>query len=116
MTGWLVIISRQTQQVDGSPEIKEVLARWETQIGGIDWLDQLCKAGEAVLVAYNSGYPLLYSAKAEHILPFISNGSPNYYNYLTQREGFVSFVEFDNQKIHERPKDQTLTIAAWDLS
>lgn len=44
------------------------LAVWQTGLGGLGWLEELTKAGKA-LVLSRTGYPTRYTGTAEHIIP-----------------------------------------------
>ena len=70
--GWDVSVYRQT---DGgtSPAIAESpedtrLAVWQTGLGGLDWFDELVKAGKAIDVG-GDGYPCRYTAMAANLGP-----------------------------------------------
>jgi hypothetical protein len=47
------------------------LAEWQTSLFGRDWIEELVKAGKAIKVADNCGYPYLYTAPAKYLLPTI---------------------------------------------
>lgn len=80
MLGWGIIVFRQR---DGSlspaqseSELGARLAIWDAGIDGLDWIDDLVKAGKAIDLGGN-GYPCRYTATAAYLLPYILN-PPNY--------------------------------------
>ncbi len=74
MLGWHTSVYRQ-KDGGASPATFESakgirLAVWQTGIGGLDWIDDLVKAGHANNLGGN-GYPVRFTATAEYILPVI---------------------------------------------
>ncbi len=121
MLGWLIIISKQVPLPAEMPERAYELARWETGLGGIDWIKRLVKEGKASQTLFG-GYPLRFSAAARDVLPLIESGPPPYEGLLRMRddgptrEGWNGPATIDQAKIRECSPDQQLTIDAWDLS
>ena len=79
MLGWHIAVYRQvtggsapatTESAQGTR-----LAVWQTGLGGLEWLDELVKAGNAVDLGGN-GYPCLYTATAENLIPRIIENPP----------------------------------------
>ena len=80
MLGWHVTIYRQ-ETGGSSPSSFEAptgatLAVWQTDIGGLNWIDVLVQQGLAVSLGGN-GYPTEYMVKLEHIIPAILDGPPD---------------------------------------
>lgn len=80
MLGWHISVFRQ---VDGefSPaqtRAKEGprLAVWQTGTEGLQWLDDLVAAGNAIHLG-GDGYPFYYTGKSEHIIPRVMAGPPS---------------------------------------
>lgn len=122
MSGFLVIISTQTpEQRDAGPDVQSELARWETDVGGLRWIDQLVPQGKAKQLLF-AGYPLRFTAAARDVLPLIASGPPVYEGLLRQRgnvmtkEGWNGPATMDQAKIADCPPEQILTIDAWDQS
>jgi hypothetical protein len=57
--GWYVLIRREGADSPQDPPV----ARWETSVFGLDWLNDLVKADQAVDLVGN-GYPNRYSVAA----------------------------------------------------
>lgn len=79
MLGWHISVFRQT---DGgsSPARADSgqgthLAVWQTDLGGLDWLDELVKNGRAIDLG-GDGYPNGYTAQAQSLIPQIAGGPP----------------------------------------
>ena len=77
MLGWHV---RVYQQPDGghSPATfdspcGERIAVWQTDVDGLDWLDELATQGKAIALGGN-GYPNRYTAQAEILVPYFVSG------------------------------------------
>lgn len=120
MSGFLVIISTQTpEQRDAGPDAESELARWETDAGGLRWIDQLVPQGKAKQLLF-AGYPLRFTAAAQDVLPLIASGPPPYEGLLRQRgnvmtkEGWNGPATMDQAKMAGCPPEQILTIDAWD--
>jgi hypothetical protein len=70
MLGWEVFVFSR-------PDAKQedLIARWETSVLGLKWLDQLVKDGRASDLGGN-GYPDEYAITAGALLPIIMSGLP----------------------------------------
>ena len=79
MLGWNIGVFKQRD--DGaSPATPQSqhgarLAVWQTGLGGLDWLEELVKAGKAISLGGN-GYPCRYTATAEYLIPRIIETPP----------------------------------------
>ncbi len=80
MLGFHISVYRLENGTAPAPSYKaprtERLAVWQTGIGGLDWLDDLVKQGNAVQLC-GSGYPTSYTAKVEHVRPKILDEAPH---------------------------------------
>jgi hypothetical protein len=61
MLGWHISVYRQKVGGLSTPKGQR-LAVWQTGLGGLDWLDELVKAGKAINLGENGGYPCRYTA------------------------------------------------------
>ncbi|MDR2528788.1 MAG: hypothetical protein LBD04_07220 [Synergistaceae bacterium] len=125
MLGWWIIIKDPTLGKDKDPKAGR-LADWEVGINGDKWLKDLEKAGKAVLVKSNCGYPNLYRALAGDVLPpLLDNGPPSFpglgffeeFCYIPA--GWTRRLSFDWKAIAaclSDQADQELLIEVWDLS
>ena len=91
MLGWYISVFRQTDggstPANRDAEEGPRLAVWQTGLGGLQWLDELVEAGNAINLGGN-GYPYYYTAQAEHIISRVVAGPP-----LANRDWSVG--EFD---------------------
>ena len=123
MLGWWFIVSTQTpEEQDEAVRNKTAsLARWETSINGIKWVQKLVDDGKATQHRAN-GYPNRYTARAGDVLPLLANGPPAHTGPTVLGEDYVmpgnwsGNIVFDHDAIAACPPDETLTIDAWDLS
>ena len=81
MLGWFVCIYRQaiskTLPATNMRQDEGLLAKWQTGLYGLDWLNKLVEEGKALEVATNNGYPIRYTATAKHLIPYIVDNPPN---------------------------------------
>jgi hypothetical protein len=125
MLGWHISIYRLA---DGgaSPATAESgrgarVAVWQTGHGGLDWVDELVKAGRAVYLGGN-GYPLWYTATAENLIPRIEDGPPEAHQAWVYGEHDILTDKWEGKTVvdHDtsaacRP-DEWLLVEAWDES
>jgi hypothetical protein len=122
MLGWWIIVRRL-----GGPDLRpsvdpNVLATWETSVGGLDWLDDLEKNGKARCRS-RGGYPTIFIALAEDVLPILRAGQPPRHrdfdvigdDYFTPA-GWRGPMTVHHERIAECPGDEVLRIDAWDQS
>jgi hypothetical protein len=72
--GWEITVYRQSSggasPATANSPYGALLATWVVGVRGLDWLDELVKESEAIYLGGN-GYPFLYTAPAEYVLPKI---------------------------------------------
>ncbi|GAA1405425.1 hypothetical protein GCM10009639_52310 [Kitasatospora putterlickiae] len=107
MLGWWFLVKAPAA---GSDE-GEVLAGWETGLGGTNWIRDLVKAGRAEQLRFD-GYPLRYTARAGDVLPRIADGSV----FDTGPGAEYRRCEVFPERIAVCPSDALLTVDAWDQS
>ncbi|MFB8236599.1 hypothetical protein ACFC58_08600 [Kitasatospora purpeofusca] len=107
MLGWWFVV---TVPAAGDGE-DVVLAKWETGIGGLDWIAGLVAAGRAEQLGFD-GYPLRYTARADDVLPLLADGS------VPDAGPGAEFRprELYPDRIAACPADALLTVDAWDQS
>lgn len=114
MLGWDVLVFRE---VVGSPK---AIARWETGVFGLDWLDDLVKADKAIDLGGN-GYPNRYSVTAGILLPLLAEGLPSNRSPLvigddySRPPGWNGHLEMDPAAL-ACSGDERLVVEAWDQS
>jgi len=78
MIGWHIRIYRPADQGPTPPMGHSagdlLLAEWQADLRGIDWLDDLVRTGRAS--GHGDGYPYVYTARAEVLLPTIVAAPP----------------------------------------
>jgi len=72
MLGWHISVYRQ-KSGGASPATALTpkgarLAVWQTGLDGLDWFEELVKAGKAINLGDNGGYPCRYTATAECLI------------------------------------------------
>lgn len=124
MLGFEILIyraDRVSNPLDIWPEEDALLVSW--LVGGFDglvWIDDLVKGGKATALGGN-GYPLRYTALAQHLLPKIAGGIPSRTGGPILGEdyflpaGWIGDPSI-KQNLAECPPDQLLLINAWDQS
>jgi len=120
MLGWLIIVRSGLSDSDGPAS--DVLAKWETGVSGIDWLDALEREGKANCVSRN-GYPTRFHVAAEHVLPYLRSGHPPLHDglevigddYVTPR-GWSSPMTIHNERLADCESEAVWTVDAWDQS
>jgi hypothetical protein len=97
------------------------LAVWQTGFDGLHWLKGLVKQHKAVFLG-GCGYPLQYTAEAQHIIPSLRNGPPSAMPVWTVDAGDVLLPGWLG-KTTKYPEamdicrsDEWLIIEAWDRS
>lgn len=122
MLGWFIIVRRsgsETGRVGADPC---VLATWETSIDGLDWIEELERAGKASCVSRN-GYPTRYTAVAHVVVPLLQAGSPPQHvglpvigdDYVTPA-GWSGTMTVHRERLARCPSDEMLVVDAWDQS
>jgi hypothetical protein len=126
MLGWHVSVYRQK---DGglSPAMAQTpqgsrLAVWQTGLGGLDWLDELVKAGKAINLGENCGYPCRYTAPAECLIPHIIGTPPGARARWALGSGDIVNEKWEGETVVDRnglaacPPKEWLLVEAWDES
>src|SRR5215211_1934978 len=126
MLGWLVCIYRQansgTLPATNTPHDGRLLAKWQTELYGLDWLDKLVEEGEAIEVATNGGYPIRYTATAKYLIPYMVDNPPNAREHWIVEGGDVLLpswkgeTEISKIEIAKCSPDEWLLIETWDES
>jgi hypothetical protein len=119
MLGWQVYIRTLNQSV--SNDRRQDIVSWTTSVGGLSWIDDLVKSGNAVALGGN-GYPLRYSIKAEVLRSILFKGLPSHNSpsivgddYFLP-EGFNGSLQINKDMLNGFAHDEELIITAWDLS
>ncbi len=131
MLGYQIIVSRQPSEVLDGEERKlidcltpaavpkdpskgflptfnrQVLAAWQTDYDGLDWIEDLVKTGKAIRLQ-GGGWPSLYTATAENLISQIIDGPPKAKDYLSSGVGQQS------ANAAACSPDEWLWIKAWD--
>ena len=124
MIGWWIVISTQTPEErsrHADDRKASILATWEVGLGGLDWLDRLVARSVAQRIR-SDGYPTIYLASAESVLPLLVDGPPAHSGPMVIGDDYVTTakwigkVEMFADRMAACPGRQRLTIEAWDLS
>ncbi len=126
MLGWFVCIYRQLKAgklpAANTSQDEGLLAKWQTELYGLDWLDTLVKEGKAIEVATNSGYPVRYTAPAKFILPLVGSNPPHAREHWIADEGDVLLPTWSGKTVINKNEldkclpDEWLLIETWDES
>ena len=97
------------------------LSVWQTGWSGLDWIDELVKAGKAIDLGGN-GYPCRYTATAEHLVPRMGDHAPGARAIWVYDAGDILTEKWAGRTVTDdvaaaqcRP-DEWLLIEAWDES
>jgi hypothetical protein len=122
MIGWWIIVTQQTpEERDAASDKEAILAKWETSVSGINWIEALVKTGKATQLS-RGGYPNRYTAVASEVLPHIVGGPPRHDGPTIIGDDYVvpgswtGNVQIYHDKIAACPSNQILTIDVWDQS
>jgi hypothetical protein len=125
MLGWHISVYRQTDG-GGSPATFQSpegarLGVWQADVDGLNWLDELVKAGKAIDLGGN-GYPCRYTATAEHLIPQFIEGPPRARTHWLLEAGDFVTDKWEGKTVVDgdaaaqcRP-DEWLIVEAWDES
>lgn len=106
MLGWFISITNPAiPPQDG----QHVIATWEVDMAGLDWIEALAKEGRATVIRRDV-YPNEYSISAEtlaEVLPKILNGP---------QEDWIDRVRYFPKHIDELKGNTKLLVTASDLS
>jgi hypothetical protein len=98
------------------------LAVWQTGLGGLDWLDELVKTGQAINLGDNGGYPCRYTATAERLMPHIIDTPPGARSRWALGLGDIVSEKWQGRTVIDRealagcPAKEWLLVEAWDES
>jgi hypothetical protein len=125
MLGWHVSVYRQ-EDGGASPATWDSrqgtrLAVWQTDLFGLEWLDELVKAGKARDLRGN-GYPNRYTAPAQYLIPQVIDKPPEANKTWVCGPDDVIGPGWDGKTVTNpraagqcRP-DEWLLVVAWDES
>jgi hypothetical protein len=126
MLGWHISVYRQ-KDGGASPGTALTpkgtrLAVWQTGLWGLDWLDELVKAGKAINLGENSGYPCRYTATAECLIPRIIDTPPRARARWALGPEDIVNEKWEGKTVVDRdglagcPAKEWLLVEAWDES
>jgi len=102
---------------------KHLLAAWSTGLGGLKWIDDLVKKGEAIDLNIGGEVLLcLYGTKLSTIKHVLKGNIPKpddppvIGEDYTLPSGFIGDVEIHESRIAECSEDEEIIIEAWDQS
>lgn len=121
MLGWSINIYRQDTSYYGRSEA-DYIGNWIVGPGGTDWLDELVKAGDAMMLLNNGGYPLRYAVRVSDLLVHLS-GEPNVHrgpsvigeDYYMPK-GWKGPMSVNSSKLTALKPHEVVIIDAWDQS
>ena len=125
MMGWHISVFRQTEgrstpanrDADEGPR----LAVWQTGVYGLQWLDELAEAGNAIDLG-GGGDPSYYTAQAEHLISTVVAGPPLAKQTWTVGEHDIIMPNWEGKTVIDRAvaddcrPDEWLIVVAWDES
>jgi hypothetical protein len=125
MLGWHISVFRQANggstPATTSSEEGPRLAVWQTGWEGLQWLDELAAAGNAVDLGGN-GYPNYYTAQAKHIISRVVAGPPLAKRVWGVDAHDIIMPEWAGKTVIDRAvaddcrPDEWLIVIAWDES
>ena len=125
MLGWHISVFRQ-RDAGAVPATAQSphgarLAVWQTGVDGLDWLTDLVKVDKAVNLG-GDGYPVIFTAIAEHLIPQIAGTPPGARtNWLREESDIVTDrwegkTVVDGATIAQCRPEEWLIVVAWDES
>lgn len=125
MLAWHISVYRQTDRGTSPATTKSLkgkrLAVWQTGLGGLDWISDLAKGGEAIDLGGN-GYPCCFTATAERLIPRIVDGPPGAHSTWIYEASDVLTEKWEGKTVVDRAAvadcrpDEWLLVEAWDES
>jgi hypothetical protein len=120
MLGWQINIYCQTT----SPALlkADVLASWQTGLGGTDWLDELVKSGRAMLLLEAGGYPLRYAVRVADLLEQLPHLPTPHKGPLVIGEDYImeagwkGRITIDHAALSAFSPSAVVIVDAWDQS
>lgn len=131
MLGWMIAVFRKNDARALPAEPKSPhgprLAIWQTGLNGYGWLEELARSGQARFLGFNGGYPIEYTAQAQHLLPRILDPKgPPLANpvWKMSLEDFlagatpspIGRTTIDHDVANTCAPDEWLIVEAWDES
>ena len=125
MLGWHISVYRQ-KDGGGSPATMESsegtrLAVWQTGLNGLDWLDELVKAGKAIDLGGN-GYPRRFTSTAKYLIPRFIEQPPGARATWVSQPGDVLTDKWEGKTVIDHAAaeqcalNEWLVVQAWDES
>ena len=126
--GWHISVHRQISDRDTPSADRDArgtrLAVWQARVRGLDWLDALAEADDAVHLSDNGGYPVRYSVRAGAAIPRILEGPPDARtswaleptDVIIDADRWPGRTTLDRQAIDACQPDEWLQVEAWDES
>lgn len=120
MLGWNINVSRDRDKT-GSP-VNGSLARWQTGLDGIDWIEKLVKEHRAITLAENNGYPVIYLAQMKDVRPVLLEGPPDARGTWQHdpddiiMDWWQGSDKFNVELLNECHPEEWVSIEAWDES
>jgi hypothetical protein len=125
MLGWHVSIYRQADGGGSPAKDRETdaarIAVWQTGWNGLEWLDELVRAGKAVDLGGN-GYPSRYTAPAEHVIPIVLQKPPGAHEVWLCEPSDIILDSWEGKTVVDRAAAEQcrpgewLLVEAWDES
>ena len=125
MLGWEITVCRLLDGGASPANSKSSrgvrVAAWRAEAGGTYWLDQLVKAGKAIDLV-GDGYPIRYTAMAQHLIQPIFDGPPSVKNdFVWSGAGTTlthtvvpSVSSMNKDAAAECQPEEWLLVEAWD--
>ena len=121
MLGFDVLIWRESEANHRPHPWKWCVARWETGVRGLDWLEALVVPGEVRDLGGN-GYPNHYRIRAGTLARVLAQGLPRndspqvFGDDYVLPAGYNGTLEWDVAKLQACPEEEWLVVEAWDMS
>ena len=125
MLGWNISVYRQDGDGSSPATAESVagvrLAVWQTGLEGLNWIEELVKAGKVISLGGN-GYPCRYTATAENLVSQIIDEPPMAKGVWACGENDIITEQWEGQTEINRTiaaaclPDEWLLIEAWDES
>jgi len=122
MLGWFFVVRRAGAEAGPAASDPSVLATWEADFTGADWLDALVDQGNATCLSRH-GYPNRFAVDAAHVLPLLRSGhAPLHHgppvlgdSYATPG-GWSGTMTIHPDRFGAIADDTPLWVDAWDQS
>jgi hypothetical protein len=109
MLGWHITIYKQKKGGVTAASFSEPtdakLAVWQSDLGGLNWLDELVKAGRVIRLGGN-GYPYEYTTQIQYVRDTVLQGPPHDKKHRV----------IDTEDLKQCPPDEWVLIQVWDES